>query len=120
MKEIKKKIEVLSNNISKIEDEKYNALFLQVNEILESLSLKVEDIIVNEAVLAENLKYINDDLSDIQEEMFEEVSIEDLDEIEEQYTEINCKACGKTVFIEASALKGNKEIPCPYCNENII
>ena len=120
MKEIKNKIEKLNANISKIKDENYKELFNEVSSILEGLSSKVQEIMVNEAVLAENLKYMDDDISDIQEELFEEVSLEELDEIEEEFKEVSCKGCGKTIYIEASALKENKEIPCPYCDENII
>ncbi|HEY5524150.1 MAG TPA: hypothetical protein VIK26_02315 [Clostridium sp.] len=120
MKEIKNKIEKLNANISKIKDENYKELFNEVSSILEGLSSKVQEIMVNEAVLAENLKYMDDDISDIQEELFEEVSLEELDEIEEEFKEVSCKGCGRTIYIEASALKENKEIPCPYCDENII
>lgn len=120
MKEIKNKIENLNTNISKIKDENYKELFNEVLSILEGLSSKVQEIMVNEAVLAENLKYMDDDISDIQEELFEEVSLEELDEIEEEFKDVNCKGCGKTIYIEASALKDNKEIPCPYCGETII
>lgn len=120
MKEIKKKIENLNTSISKINDDNQKEIFKAICGILEDLSSKVEDVMVNEAVLAENFKYMNDDISDLQEELFEEVSVEDLDEIENEYKEVNCKNCGKTVFIEESALKENKEIPCPYCNKNII
>ncbi len=120
MKELKKKIENLNTNISQIDDEKYKNLFNEVSCILEGLSSKVEEIMINEAVLAENLKYMDDDLSDLQEELFEEVSLEELDEMDEEYSEINCKNCGKAIFIEKSALEENKEIPCPYCNKNII
>lgn len=120
MKEIKKKIEDLNLTISKIENDQYKNIFEDISDILKCLSSKVEDVMINEAVLAENFKYMDDDISNLQEELFEEVSIEDLDEMEEEYKEIPCKNCGKTVFVEESALQENKEIPCPYCNENII
>ena len=120
MKEIKKKIDDLNLTISKIEKDEYKSIFKDISDILKALSAKVEDVMINEAVLAENFKYMDDDISNLQEELFEEVSIEDLDEMEEEYKEITCKNCGKTVFVEESALQENKEIPCPYCNTNII
>ncbi len=120
MKEIKNKIENLNTTISNIKDDEHKKIFEGILSILEDLSSKVEDVMVNEAVLAENFKYMDDDISNLQEELFEEVSIDDLDEMDDEYKEISCKHCGKTVFIEESALHENKEIPCPYCNENII
>lgn len=120
MKDIKNRIENLNSSISRIKDENYKELFNEVSSILSGLSSKVQEIMVNEAALAENLKYLDDDVSDIQEELFEEVSLEELDEIEEEFKEVSCKGCGKTIYIEASTLKENEEIPCPYCDENII
>jgi len=120
LKDIKNKIEKFKTNISKVKDENYKELFNEVSNILSGLSSKVQEIMVNEAVLAENLKYLDEDISDIQEELFEEVSLEELDEIEEEFKEVSCKCCGKTIYIEASTLKENEKIPCPYCDENII
>jgi len=120
VKDIKNKIEKLNDNISKIEDKNYKELFNAVSDILGGLSSKMQEIMVNEAALAENLKYMDDDISDLQEELFEEVSLEELDEIEEEFKEVSCKHCEKTIYIEASTLKENKKIPCPYCDENII
>ncbi|MBD7910023.1 MULTISPECIES: CD1247 N-terminal domain-containing protein [Clostridium] len=120
MKEIKRQIEDLNIKISQIQDEQYKEFFERVSGVLEGLSAKVQEIMVNETVLAENFKYMDDDISNLQEELFQEVTLEELDEIEEEYREVSCKNCGKTIFIETSALSEKHEIPCPYCNENII
>jgi DNA-directed RNA polymerase subunit RPC12/RpoP len=120
VKDVKSKIENLNIVISKIKDNDYKELFNDMSSILSGLSSKVQEIMVNEAALAENIKYLDDDISDIQEELFEEVSLEELDEIEEEFKEVSCRGCGRTIYIEASTLKENKEIPCPYCDENII
>ncbi|MDS0527328.1 C2HC5-type zinc finger protein [Clostridium sp. SHJSY1] len=120
MKEIKKQIEDLSTKISQVQDENYKEIFGNVLGVLEGLSAKVQEILVNETVLAENFKYMDDDISNLQEELFQEVTLEELDEIEEEFKEVNCKHCGKIIFIETSALKENDKISCPYCNENII
>lgn len=119
MKDIKNNINSLEKMISNVEDSKYKEIFSSISNILNSLHTKIEEIMVNEAVLAENFKYMDQDISDIQEELFEEVSIEDLEEMEETFTEVQCEHCGKPIYIEESALKENKEIKCPYCNENI-
>lgn len=120
MKNIKNNISDLKIKISKVEDEKYKDIFGDISNILESLSNKVEEIMMNEAVLAENIKYMDDDISDIQDEIFEEVSLEELDEMEAEYKEVSCNKCGKPIYIEASALEESSYIPCPYCGENII
>ena len=55
----------------------------------------------------------------VQDELFEELSIDELNDMEDEYTEINCAHCNKPIFIEQSALSNNDEIPCPYCHKNI-
>lgn len=120
MKEIKKQIDDLSAKITQVEDERYKEMFSSILDVLEGLSTKVQEILVNETVLAENFKYMDDDISNLQEELFQEVSLEELDEIEEEFKEVNCRHCGKAIFIETSALVENDKIQCPYCNENII
>jgi len=119
VKNLKNEIEELNIAISKIQDEKYKDLFSNISEIMTGLSVKVEEVMVNQTVLAENLNYMDEDISDIQEELFEEVSIEDLEEMEEEYKEINCINCGKTIYIEESALE-DEDVKCPYCNEKIV
>lgn len=119
MKEIRKNIEDLKNEISTVEKAEYKNIFENISFILDGLSNKIEEIMVNEAVLSENLKYMDDDISVIQEELFEEVSLEELEEIESEYAEVSCNKCGKPIFIEASALESESSIPCPYCGENI-
>lgn len=120
MKDMKNKLDTLNNLVSMVEDEKYKDVFTNIYDVLQGLYTKIDEILVNEAVLAENFKYMNEDISDIQEELFEEVSLEDLEEMEEEYKEITCNNCGKPLYIEETTLKGNKEIKCPYCNENIV
>ncbi|MGG7176127.1 CD1247 N-terminal domain-containing protein [Clostridium paraputrificum] len=120
MKELKHTIDKLNTSIENVNDGKYKEVFTNISSVLDELSRKVEEILVNEAALAENLNYLDDDISDIQEELFEEVSLEELDEMEEEYREVSCSKCGKPIYIEASTIKENKEIPCPYCGESII
>lgn len=120
MQEIKNKIENLKKDISKVEDENYKELFNTMSSILEDLSNSLQKVRENEAVLAENFKYMNEDISGIQDELFEEVSVEELENLEDEYKEINCKYCGKPIYIEASALKKGEKISCPYCNKDII
>lgn len=119
MEELKNKIEELKNSLSKIESKEYKECFNSVTSILDIMNEKIEELIVNQETLEENIKFMDDDLSNIQEELFEELSIDELNDIEDEYTEIICAHCNKAVFMEQSTLSNNDEIPCPYCNENL-
>lgn len=116
MRDIFEEIEVIKDTIQSIEDEKYKELFAKISNVLTNLSDKVEEIIVKQESLEENVGYIGEDLTDIQDELFEEVTFEDLMDIEDEYVEVKCKCCGKPLFVEKNALDKNNNIPCPFCN----
>jgi len=120
MEEIKKQMEDLKDAVNIIEEnDKYKNCFNRITSILDLMNDEIGQLSINQEALDENIRFMDSDLSNIQEELFEEVSIEELNEIEEQYTEINCIHCNKPIYIEQSALENNEEIPCPYCNKNI-
>ena len=120
MEELKNKIEILRDNLVKIENDEYKKMFQDVYSVLDSMNDKIEELVVNVETLEENFRFMDDDLSGIQDELFEELSIDDLDEaIDDEFTEIKCCHCDKPIFIEKSALSGNNEIPCPYCHKDI-
>lgn len=116
MRELVDKIEQLNSLINKIENDTYKEVFTSITEILSNLSNKIDDINGRQEYLEENMEYIGDDLTDIQEELFEEVSFDDLTELEDEYVEINCDECKKPLFVEKQSLANNTSIPCPFCN----
>lgn len=120
MIEIQNIIEELKLKINSVEDEKYKAIFNDVDKILEAICDKVEETLVKQEAIEENIQFIDEDLTGLQDELFEEVSLEDLEEFEDEYVEIECVKCNKPLFVEKGALESNQNIPCPFCNENSI
>lgn len=116
MEAIIEEIESIKENIQSIQEEKYKDLFVQISNVLTNLTDKVEEMMVKQESLEENVGYIGEDLTDIQDELFEEVTFEDLMDIEDEYVEVSCKGCGKPLFVEKEALNKNNNIPCPFCN----
>jgi len=119
MEELRTEIEDLKNNLSKIENKEYKECFNSVFSILEIMNQKIEELTINQETIEENIKFMDDDLTNIQDELFEELSIDELNDMEDEYTEIICSHCNKPIFMEQSTLSNNAEIPCPYCNKNI-
>lgn len=119
MEELRTEIEELKINLSKIENKEYRECFDSVFSILESMNQKIEELTINQETIEENIKFMDDDLTNIQDELFEELSIDELNDMDDEYTEVNCPHCNKVIFIEQSTLSKNDEIPCPYCNKNI-
>lgn len=117
MRDIYTKINEVKNKIDNldIKNEQYRDIFNSFSDILLDLSSKVEDVILRQEYLEENMEYIDNDLTDIQDELFEEVSFDDLNSIEDEYVEIKCEKCNKPLFVEQEALNNNTSIPCPFC-----
>lgn len=82
MKELNDKINNLKEQIENIKENQYKDLFEAVSGILSDLSSKVEEISLRQDYLEENMEFMDNDLTDIQDELFEEVSFDDLSSIE--------------------------------------
>lgn len=119
MKEIKDKINTLTQKISQIEDSNKEVLE-DIVEILKNITESIETTNLRQDYLEENLKYMDEDLSDIQEELFEEVSIEDLIEMDDEFVEIKCNNCNQTLFVEKETMENKKAVNCPLCHENTL
>ena len=115
MRDVYTKIDQVKNKINDIKDEKYADIFNSLSDILLDLSSKVEDLNSRQEYLEENIEYIDNDLTDIQDELFEEVTFDDLNGFEDEYVEINCEKCNKPLFVEQQTLNNNNPIPCPFC-----
>lgn len=120
MIDIKEILESLKDKVNKVENKEYKEIFSDINLLLEKISNKLEETIVKQESIEENIQFIDEDLTDLQEELFEEVSLEDLEDFEDEYVEIQCNNCAKPLFVEKDALKNNQSVPCPFCNENTI
>ena len=118
MKKIFDEINDLRQVINDIDDEKYINILSAISGVVNDMALKVEEIIVKQEAIEENMEYIGDDLTDMREELFEEVSFDDLENLEDEYEEIHCHNCGKPLFVERKAIENNSSIPCPFCNKN--
>lgn len=120
MDNIKKTIDNLKHNIKKVEDKEYKDLFDGILNVLTLLDEKLETINERQDLLEEDMEYLDKDVTGIQDELFEEVTIEDLIEMDDEFTEINCSKCNNPIFIEKDFLENNKSIPCPFCKENAL
>ncbi|MGL4451488.1 MAG: CD1247 N-terminal domain-containing protein [Sarcina sp.] len=105
---------ILDNN--KDLDNEFNRKLL---EVVNGLFDNIEGITVNLETVTEDVALINDDLSNVQEELFEEMSFEELEEAEDEYVEVKCQSCSKPIYVENSVLKNKEKISCPYCTNQI-
>ena len=90
--------------------------------LLEKVQELTEELAVVSTKLKDTLEYaelLEQDMDNIKEELFGINSFETEDDEEEyNYTEIKCKSCGETIYVEEALLK--EKLSCPNCNGELI
>lgn len=89
--------------------------------ILEEIGMSIEDLEENTVALGEEIDAISDDLSDVEEVVFEEDDDDDDccccdDEDEDDFFEVECPNCKETLVIDEGVLESGV-IQCPSCKE---
>ena len=77
--------------------------------ILEELAMSVEDLEENALNLGEEIDVLSDDLSDVEEVVFDEE--EDYDD---DWFEVECPTCGADILVDDASL-ADGEVECPSC-----
>lgn len=119
MEKLSKVLEDIKLQISEFEEVKTQNVLNSFYEAINLLADKIEEVNVKQETIEENIQYIDEDLTCLQEEVFEEMSLEELEDIEDEYVEIKCNSCSNPLFIEKDVFESKKEIPCPFCKEVI-
>lgn len=119
MKKIDEKIETLYKLLEN-ESDKNSNLYKVTTEVLEMISQEVSIMKNDISSLKETVGFINADVSELQDQLFEEVSVEDLEDISDDYIEVKCNNCGEKVYLEDDVIKNNDFIKCPNCGENLL
>ena len=75
--------------------------------ILEELAMSVEDLEENALNLGEEIDVLSDDLSDVEDVVFDE-------EEDGDWFEVECPTCGADILVDDDALTEG-EVECPAC-----
>lgn len=109
----------IKTQLSEIEDASTQKVLNNFYDVIEILSDKIDDLHIKQDSLEENIQYMDKDLTSLQDEVFEEISFEDLEDIEDEYIEVKCNKCDNPLFVEKDVYESKNEIPCPFCQETI-
>lgn len=94
-------------------------LIASILDVLEEVGMSIEDLEDTCASLGEEIDAISDDLSDVEEVVFEEDD-EDDDECcccdDDDFFEVECPNCGADICIDEDVLEAG-EVACPACGE---
>ena len=81
--------------------------------IMEELAMSVEDLEENALNLGEEIDVLSDDLSDVEEVVFDEED-DDLEDYDDDWFEVECPTCGADIMVDDEALTDG-EVECPSC-----
>lgn len=90
-------------------------LFAAVVDVLDEIALEVEDLTDEVMELGDGLDVISDDLSDVEDIVYDDEDEED--EEEECYT-TTCPECKEEIFFDDTMLEDG-EIICPNCGAKL-
>lgn len=90
-------------------------LFAAVVDVLDEIALEVEDLTDEVMELGDGLDVISDDLSDVEDIVYDDEDEED--EEEECYT-TTCPECEEEIFFDDTMLEDG-EIICPNCGAKL-
>lgn len=106
------------------EKSKEGKLISMMMDILQDIALELEDLQTEQEELGEEIDAISDDLSDVEEIVYDEDEDDDVcccdcddDEDEDCYASV-CPNCGDEIYFDDSILEAG-EVVCPGCGQKL-
>ena len=93
-------------------------LFAAVVDVLDEIALEVEDLTDEVMELGDGLDVISDDLSDVEDIVYDEWDEEDEEDEEEECYATTCPECEEEIFFDDSVLEDGK-VECPNCGATL-
>jgi len=102
------------------EDTNEGKLFINIIDVLDEISQALAELETSQAELDEYVETIDEDLADLEDEVFGIYEDEDDDEGEDtHYIEVECPHCHGTVFFDEDIFDDEGDIVCPNCTATI-
>ena len=108
-------------------DSNEGKLFRAIVDVLDEIALEVEDLTDEVMELGDGLDVISDDLSDVEDVIFDEDDFDDYDDEddedededdEEECYATTCPECEEEIFFDDSVLEDGK-VECPHCGATL-
>ncbi|WP_018132451.1 CD1247 N-terminal domain-containing protein [Effusibacillus pohliae] len=128
-------IKGLSSGLNLNENSPEGRILLEMMELLDGIVRAVDQLAVQQNDLEEYLGAVDEDLTDLEQDFYDEY--DDYDDYEEedlvceacdeadddiQYLEMECPHCHGTVFVDSTVFDDDEvvEVLCPECHETIL
>ena len=99
-------------------DSNEGKLFLAIADVLDEIALEVEDLTDEVMELGDGLDVISDDLSDVEDIVYDEWDDDDEEDEEEECYATTCPECEEEIFFDDTMLEDG-EIICPNCGAKL-
>lgn len=110
----------LAEGLEISKETKEGKIIHKIVETLESFADAIVDLDEEQTDLIEYVESIDEDLSDVEDDLYEDDDLEDDDE-ELSFIEMECPSCGDLVEIDEDLLYDDEvDIVCPNCQGIII
>lgn len=96
----------------------YGKLFRAVVDVLDEVSLEIEDLTDEVMELGDGVDALSDDLSDVEEIVFDEEDDEDESDEDETVYATTCPECEEQIFFDEDYLEDGM-IVCPNCGAKL-
>ncbi len=121
MKDLRKKVaylQGLAEGLKINSDPNEGRVISNIIEVLDDFAVSIKEIHNTQAELESYLESIDEDLYDLEEEIYVDESHEDDDD----YIEVKCPKCQELVSFDAEVLDDDDviEVTCPNCDEVVF
>ena len=96
-------------------DSNEGKLFAAIVDVLDEIALEIEDLTDEVVELGDGMDVISDDLSDVEDIVYDE---DDEDDEEEECFVTTCPECEEEVYFDESVLEDG-EVVCPNCGAKL-
>lgn len=123
MSSIKSRVAYLSGLIDGLEIEKGSKegkIIREIVDVLEDIGEEFEDIQESQREIQEYVDALDEDLSLMEDEIYDEDDDDDFDEEDiENFINLKCPNCDETLYIDTAIIHSKDKILCPNCRKNI-
>jgi len=113
----------LADGLDIEETTKEGKLLVKIIDILEDFADAIVEIDEDADEMAEYVEAMDEDLTNIEEDLYEDLDEEEEDEDDDEdieFVEVECPNCNEEVYIDEDLLyEDDIDVVCPRCNEKI-
>ena len=96
----------------------YGKMFKAIVDVLDEVSLEIEDLTDEVMELGDGMDVISDDLADVEEMLYDDDDDEDDDDSDEPVYATTCPECEETIYFDEDYLQDGT-IVCPKCGAKL-